>query len=72
MERGPIAQMGAKAKAARNSGSLGDRRPIWQGRLRWAAMLVAAQWVGNLMLKFLMGLSSLLSALIMALPPIGG
>jgi hypothetical protein len=35
-------------------------------------MLVAARWVGNLMLKFLMGLSSLLGALIMAIPPIGG
>jgi hypothetical protein len=30
------------------------------------------QRVGNSMLKFFMGLSSLLGALIMALPPIGG
>ena len=35
-------------------------------------MLVAAQWVGKPMLKFLMSLSSLFGALIMTLPPIGG
>jgi hypothetical protein len=35
-------------------------------------MLVVTQRVGNPMLKLLMGLSSLLGALIMAIPPVGG